>query len=329
MEIITLKSIAEKLGISVSTVSRALKNHPDISALTKNRVNELASFLEYEPNLYAINLRSKNHRVLGLVVSHISGYFYGSFLSAIEEECRKEDYRLMILQSGSDVQVESKNLSICRQNRISGLFACLASSKSTTPDFDKVIAANIPLVFFDKVPDEPHYNKVCVQDEEASAKAGNIIMETGRKNILAIFGEEYLSISKNRSKALDAVISKHPHALLTKAFCSTAEEAQRVIQKCIKNKKIPDAVYCMSDQILQGVMKALQHAAIAIPDTTAVIALSDGYLPKVYTPEVTYIETSGYKLGKLAFKRMMECIAGDVSTNTLFVKSVLVKGKTI
>src|ERR1035437_9963436 len=114
----TLKKISQVLGLSISTVSRALKNHPDISEKTKTKVIDLASTLEYEPNANAINLRTSKSKIFGLIVPYISNFFYDSFISAVEEEIRSHGYSLMILQSGDDPAIEMENLKLCRQNRV-------------------------------------------------------------------------------------------------------------------------------------------------------------------------------------------------------------------
>ena len=102
----TLKKISEILGLSISTISRALKDHPDISDKTKQRVVELATTLDYEPNANAINLRTSNSKLFGLIVPSISNGFYNSFISSVEEECRRNGYSLMILQSGDSPDIE-------------------------------------------------------------------------------------------------------------------------------------------------------------------------------------------------------------------------------
>src|SRR5438132_1127583 len=102
----TLKKISQMLGLSISTVSRALKDHPDISEKTKQRVTELANALDYEPNANAIHLRTSKNNLFGLIVPSVSNFFYDSFIGAVEEECRKNNYSLLILQSGDDAAVE-------------------------------------------------------------------------------------------------------------------------------------------------------------------------------------------------------------------------------
>lgn len=329
MENITLKRIADVLGLSISTVSRALKNHPDISANTKKRVHEISTFLDYEPNINAINLRAKKNRVLGLIVPTISGFFYDFFISAVEEECRANNYTLMILQSGDDPEIENNNLSICRQNRVSGLFVCLAANTVNMSVFDKFIEAGIPLVFFDKVPEAGSYNKICIEDEKAATLAADLLIEKNKKNILALFGKKEMSITRIRLQAFDARVKQHKKLTYDFEHCITSDEAKNITKQYFSKPETPDAVFCMSDEILIGAMKCLQELKIKIPDKVSVIALSGGFLPKLYTPEITYIETSGYKLGKLAFTKMINCLNGSTEPAVLFTKSPLVKGGSV
>lgn len=329
MENITLKRISEVLGLSISTVSRALKNHPDISVATKKRVNELAKFLDYEPNINAINLRAKKNRVLGLIVPTISGFFYDFFISAVEEECRANDYILMILQSGNDPEIEINNLSICRQNRISGLFVCLTTNTTSMTAFDKFKEVDIPLVFFDKVPDGKDYNKVCIADEKAATLAAELLLEKNKKKILSVFGNKSLSITRSRLQAFNKMMALKKDVVNDNEHCSSSVEAKNITKQYFSKKEGPDAVFCMSDEILIGVMKSLNELKIEIPAKTSVIALSDGFLPKLYTPEITYIETSGYKLGKLAFTRMMNCLDGKTEPVEMFTNCPLVKGESL
>ena len=329
MEVITLKRISEVLGLSISTVSRALKDHPDISANTKKRVNELASTLEYEPNINAISLRSKKNNVFGLIVPTISGFFYDSFINAVEQECRDNAYSLMILQSGNDAEIEKNSLRFCRQNRVAGLFVCLSTQTTTLDAFDKFKEADIPLVFFDKVPEGNQYNKVCIADEHAAKLAAELLLRKGKQNILSIFGNENLSITRTRFKAFQKIISLQKEATTFNEYCSSYEEAKKTTKQYFSKKIKPDAVFCMSDEILIGVMKCLNELKINIPEDVSVITLSDGFLPKLYTPEITYIETSGYKLGKLAFTKMMDCLNGNTEAEELFISSPLVKGGSI
>ncbi len=325
----TLKKIAQVLDISISTVSRALKNHPDISQSTKQKVMELAETLEYEPNAVAVNLRSKNTKVLGIMIPFITNNFYDSFIAAVEEEVKQLGYSLMILQSGDDPLVELENLKIYRQNRVSGVFICLAKETTNLEAFHKLKDVDIPVVFFDKVPDDDSYNRVCLADKEAAVMAAEALMKKNKKNILGIFGDTHMSITKRRLKGFKETLAADKKINLVIEYAGKSEEAENIVHSYFQSKKQPDAVFCMSDEILVGVMKTVQKLKIKVPQQTSIITLSDGFFPTLYYPEITYIETSGYRLGKLAYDRMMQCLQGKEEAKEIFVSSRFVDGGSL
>lgn len=318
----TLKKISELLGLSISTVSRALKSHPDISEKTRQRVTELANTMDYEPNANAIQLRTSKSNLFGLIVPSISNFFYHSFISAVEEESRKNGYALMILQSGDDPAIELMNLKLCRQSRISGLFACISNHTGNIDTYLKMKDLDIPVIFFDKVPELNNCNKVCVADEASATMAANTILRKNKKKVLAIFGNKNLSITKKRLSAFTATMEGKIELLVHHA--NSAAEAETITMEHLSQK--PDTIFCMSDEILTGSMKAIQRAALKIPEDISVIAISNGFIPKLYFPETTYVETSGEALGKLAFSSMIACLGGSTFTQELTTVSVLVEG---
>lgn len=325
----TLKKIAQVLDISISTVSRALKNHPDISQVTKQKVMELAEMLEYEPNAVAVNLRSKNTKVLGVMIPFITNNFYDSFIAAVEENVKQSGYSLMILQSGDDPAIEIENLKIYRQNRVSGVFVCLAKETTNLDAFHKMKDADIPVVFFDKVPDDETYNRVCLADKEATVMAAEALMKKNKKNILGIFGDTHLSITKRRLKGFHEALSANKKINLSIEYAGKTGEAENISNSYFQLKKKPDAVFCMSDEILIGVMKTVQKLKLEVPQQTSIISLSDGFFPTLYYPEITYIETSGYRLGKLACERMMQCLQGKEEAKEIYVSSRFVDGGSL
>lgn len=134
----TLKKLSEVLGISISTVSRALKDHPDISAATKKKVKELAIALEYEPNSSAVQLRTRQSNILGILVPTINNYFYDSFISAVEEDARLHGYSVMIMQSRDSADIEATNLQLFRKNMVMGVFAAISTQTESMEAFDKL-----------------------------------------------------------------------------------------------------------------------------------------------------------------------------------------------
>ncbi|WP_316809562.1 LacI family DNA-binding transcriptional regulator [Pedobacter agri] len=327
----TLKKIAERLSVSISTVSRALKDHPDISPETGKKVKELAELLEYDPNPYAVNLRTHSSKEFAIVVPSLSNFFYHSFISAIEEEARNYGYSVIIYRSSNDAKIEQEILKSCRHKRVSGIFIAITSETSDIEPFLKMDVHGIPVIFFDKVPQYESCNKICVGDEHAAALAAEEIIKKDIPNVLGIFGDQNMSITKARLEKFTAVLQKDGQAInLKTVHARSSAEAEQITMSLLPEwigKKF--AVFCMSDEILAGSMKAIQRKGLSAPADLGVIAISDGMIPLLFYPEITYAETSGSKLGKLAFNRMMRCIAGSSFAQTIIDESKLVAGGSI
>lgn len=327
---ITLKDISRNLNISISTVSRALKGHPDISEETREKVMRLASMMEYEPNTYAISLRTNRSNIFGVIVPEISNYFYHSFISALEEESRKIGYSLLILQSGNDPVQEAENIKLCRLNRVAGVFISVAVSSPDISKYQKLEETNVPVIFFDKVPAVDACNKVCLADEEAASLAASHLLQKGKKNILALFGSTSISITPKRKDAFLKTIGSASDIKVRSFHATTSEEARDITYEVLSSHDRPDALFTMSDEILTGSMKAIQQLRIRVPEETGVISISnDDFIPHLYEPEITYIETSGYKLGKLAFQRISDYMAGKKFYREMMLPARLVEGRSL
>lgn len=327
----TLKKIAERLNVSISTVSRALKDHPDISAETKTRINELAELLEYDPNPYAVNLRTHSSKEFAVIVPSLSNFFYHSFISAIEEDARIYGYSVIIYRSSNDPKIEQEILKSCRHKRVSGIFIAITSETKEIEPFLKLDVHGIPVIFFDKVPQYESCNKICVGDEHAAILAAEEILKKGIVNVLAIFGDKNMSITKARFQKFTSILYQEDKKVeLKTVHARSSEEAEQITLALLPGymgKKF--AVFCMSDEILAGSMKAIQRMGLQAPKDLGIIAISDGMIPRLFYPEITYAETSGYNLGKLAFNRMMKCISGSSFAQTIIDESVLVVGGSI
>lgn len=307
----TLKKISDHLHVSISTVSRALKDHPDVSPETKRRVKELAEFLDYEPNAFAVNLRTRHSNLFAVIVPEISNYFYHSFIQAVEEEARKMGYTLMILQSMNDPEIEQQNLRLCRHNKVAGVFVALSSKTKDFEPFQKMERLSIPVVFFDKVPMDDVFNKVCLADEEAGIMAAQQLLAHHPKRILAVMGSKDLSITQRRQKAFETYCRQHqPEIQVQVVFADNMDHAFTLINHALLHKDRPDAIFSMSDEIMCGAIKAINRQNLHMPGDIRLITVSNGFLPLLFSPEIAYVKTSGYDLGKLSFERMREIMDG-------------------
>lgn len=326
----TLKNIAGILQISISTVSRALKDHPDIAQETKRKVRELAELMDYEPNAFAVYLRTNESKVLGLIVPEISNYFYHSFVAAAEQEARKKGYTLMILQSANDPSVEESNLRLCKLNRVAGILVALTSETRDLSTFNRIGSSGIPIVFFDKVPEENNCVKVCLADREIGKLAAKTIFERKRKNVLALFGNPNMSITRKRKQGLiDELKKLTPLINIATITANSTEEAFEATVAALQQKNRPDTLFCMSDEILTGVIMAINKSKLVIPKDIAILAISNGFIPKLCNPPITYIETSGAVLGKKAMHTFFEVLETGNKKKLDVISSKLIEGGSI
>ncbi|MES2004921.1 MAG: LacI family DNA-binding transcriptional regulator [Bacteroidota bacterium] len=326
----TLKKLSETLGLSISTVSRALKDHPDISEKTKQRVKELAIAMEYEPNSFAVQLRTKHNNVLGILIPTINNFFYDSFIAAVEEEARIHGYSVLIMQSRDDLAIEKNNLNLFRKNMVAGLFASISIATDDIAPFFKLNELQAPVIFFDRVPVHETCNKVCFADAATARIAAEIIIDKKKKNVLALFGHPHLSITQKRLESFKETFEQHsPGTGITYAFPEQSQPAKEEVLAALEKENKPDVIFCMGDLILIGVMYAIHEKNLRVPEDIAVISISNGLLPTMYNPKITHVETSGYKLGKSAFEQMLSRLNGNDMVEEVFVESLIVQGGSI
>ena len=151
MKEVTLKQIAENLGISITTVSKALKDYPDVSAKTKARVKEEAANLNYKPNVFAVNLRTKESKTLGLIIPEVVHHFFSSVINGIIEQAEKKGYLVIILQSNENFELEKKQVDLLISKRVDGIMISLASTTAEISHINRIKELEIPLVMFDKI----------------------------------------------------------------------------------------------------------------------------------------------------------------------------------
>ena len=328
---ITLKKISQLLNISISTASRALKDHPDISDSTKQKVKELAEMLEYEPNPFAIQLSTSHSNIFGLIVPEVSNLFYTSFIDAVEVESRKVGYTLIILKTDDNPEIEATHIKYCKKQRVAGLFACITPNASNFDLFQGLNKSNTPVIFFDRVPDNDNCNRVCFADETAATIAAEAILKKNKKKVLAVFAEPNMSITQKRLKAFQKVFQQHKKAPKLNIYHTNHyENTKEIIKQQLQNDDRPDTIFCMTDIILLSAMKAIHELNLSVPGDIAVITISNSnFFPTLYTPEITYVETSGYKLGVLALSAMMTCVKEDAPYQELYVDSYLVEGQSL
>lgn len=307
---ITIKDIAKLLEINPSTVSRALKDHPDISLETRTKVKRIADDLGYVPNLQAISFRNRKSKLIGLILPDMNMFFFPPVISAIEETVRKEGYNLIVLHSNNQLEREQENVRICQRLGVEGLLVSLTSESNSLDHFSEFIGQGVPVILFDRVNNDLDLPTVVIHDEAVAAEAVSHLLSKGRKKICGLFGDPQLSISQLRKdgfcKALTAFGEEIDPNFILHAY--DYNDAFKEVGKLLENNFKPDAFFTMSDTLLVGTMMALQQHKVVIPDEVAIISISHGEMPRFFSPQVTYLQHSGTRVGATAISLLFKLI---------------------
>lgn len=298
----TLKGIADILGVSHTTVSRALKGHPDISEEMKSRIQKIAKEMNYHPNNLAVNLRKSQTSTIGVIIPEISYYFFPSVLKGIEEVAHSMGYNVLIMQSNESLQREMENVNLMLGNRIAGLLISVSGETTAYDHFQSIEQAGIPIVFFDKVLEKQGIFKVDIDGCKSAFNGTTHLIDSGFENIALLAGNPNLSITVDRIKgyklALDAKkINVSESNIL---FANNLTEAEIVTQQVLTRKTPPDAIFSISDENLSGAFQAIKKMGLSIPHDIGLLSFSDGPLTAMMSPTISCIKHSGYKIGTKA-----------------------------
>ena len=306
MKRITIKDLAEMLNISVSTVSRALSNHPDISDAVKVRVKEAAETFNYIPNDFAINFRKKSSKVIGLIIPKMSMFFIPSILEGISAILNKEGYHFFILSSEESIEIEKENLQTCANSRVDGVLISLTSQTHDFLHFKKLDDLEIPIVLFDKSLSEQKYDQIVFNNEKDAEECAKKLVHYQCKNILAIFGDKDLEITEKRKKSFENYLNNYSEINYKSIFCDSAEMVKEKLEIILEYEKF-DGIFAMSDETLAGLNYALKIRGLSAKPYK-IIAISEGIFPKYLNPHYEFIKNDGVKMGMMAASILLEKI---------------------
>jgi len=302
----TIKDLAEMLNISASTVSRALKDHPDISNSVKLRVKEAAETFNYVPNDFAINFRKNSSKVIGLIVPEITMFFVPSIINGISAVLNKEGYHFFILSSNDSYETEKQNIQTCINSRVDGILISLTKETKDCEHLKKLEEMEIPTIIFDKTVSQDIFESVVFDNEKKSESSAKKLIDHGCKNILAIFGDENLEITQSRLSAFENTIKKTSDIHLNIIFCKSADIVKEKLDVLLTDNSF-DGFFAMSDETLIGLHSSLIKRNLN-DSNKKVVAISEGTLPKYLDETYEYQINDGYEMGTFAAKQLMNSI---------------------
>jgi DNA-binding LacI/PurR family transcriptional regulator len=331
---ITIKDIAKELGISPSTVSKALKGHRDISASTKQAVRELAERWNYKPDQVALSLKSGLSKTIGVIVPEIVHYFFSTVISGIEDLAYDSGYHVMFCQSSELYAREVKAVETLLSTRVDGILVSLSKTTGNFDHFRKIQEDGIPLVFFDRICDDIDTDRVVVDDESGAYEAVNHLITIGCKNIIHLSGPPNLQIGENRKNGYLRALREHKMPVNGNNIirCDTREEAALVVPGLLKRTDKPDGFFAVNDETAAAAMKIIIDMGYSIPDDIAVVGFTSGLISDITNPTLTSVEQHGYLIGKEAVRLLIDRLETkhDLPFQTKIIKTELVvKGSTL
>ena len=306
----TLKQIAETLGISITTVSKALKNYPDVSEKTKQSVLDLANNLQYTPNSFAVNLRMKESKTIGLIIPEVVHHFFSSVVNGIIAEAEKNGYLVIILQSNESIDLEKKQVELLINKRVDGIILSLSNESNDDLHLKEIIRREIPLVQFDKIAKLIPSSKVIINDQKAAFEATEHLINKGCKKIAHIRGPVNPQNAIDRflgyKKALEKNNIPFDPKLVYTCNNVTFDEGKEFAAQIIKEHPDVDGIFVITDLVAVGVLAYLNEINIKVPEKIKIIGFSNWFMSQVITPKLSTVDQPSFEMGVQSFKLLLE-----------------------
>ena len=324
---ISLKDLAHELGVSIATVSRALRNSPEIGQEMQMKVKELAKRLNYRPNPFAQSLRKEGPRIIGVVVPNLVTHFYAAVLDGIEDEARRAGYSVISSNSHESCEDEMRAIDNFVNLHVEGIIASVSQNTTDYSHFEKVSKMGIPLVFFGRTCLPDLFSSVTANGDVAAQKATQHLIETGSRRIAFLGGPNHLDMVKRRKHGyLEALrdnripIDRELVVCNRIDFDTVVEATTKLLQ--IENR--PDAILAVNDTVTFAAFTAIKEMGLRIPEDVALIGFTDDQHARYVTPQMSAIEDQSYKMGCVAYDLLQKSISGDPNKYKKIVPQKLV-----
>ena len=310
----SITDLAKTLGLSPSTISRALSNHDDVSEATKVRVRQLADELHYQPNQLAAALRRGRSNTLGVLVPHITGHFFPQVVHGIATEAAKQGFNVMICQSNEDTRQEQKNIDLLMNSQVEGILVSLANSTHNFSHFEAVRQQNIPLVFFDREVEDfqgSNVSSVLFDDYHGAYQAVTHLIEQGCTRIAHFRGPLHLNIHKNRLQGYRDALTAHglPVDDDLIVLCEmTPKGGSQAMRQLLKLARRPDAVFSANDLAAVGAMQLAKAHRLRVPKDIAFIGFSNELFTTLTEPMLSSVDQRCEQMGKTAVQLLQKML---------------------
>jgi len=309
----SLKDLAQELGVSIATVSRALRSSPEIGKEMQERVKELAKRLNYRPNPFAQSLRKEAPRMIGVVVPNLVTHYYAAVLDGIEDEAGKAGYSVISANTHEDTEAEVRAIDNFISLHVEGIIACLSQNTTDYSHFEEISKMGIPLVFFGRTCLPELFSSVTANGDEAAQQATQHLIDTGSRRIAFIGGPNHLDMVRRRKHGyLEALRENRIPIDRNLVICEKIDYqwALEATTRLLKEQH-PDAIVAFNDIITFAAFTAIKEQGLHIPDDVALIGFTDDLHAKYVTPRMSAIEDQSHLMGQTACQLLLKNIGGD------------------
>ena len=307
---VTLKQIAKELDVSISTVSKSLRNSLEIGEETRVKVQAFAKFYHYKPNNIALSLKNRKTKTIGIIIPEIVHHFFSTVINGIEQVANENGYSVIICLSDESFDKEVINVELLANGSIDGFIMSLSKETQLKGDFHHITEAinqGMPVVMFDRVTNEILCDKVIIDDKAAAYEAVQSLIDKGKRKIAIVTTVDYVSVGKLRTDGytkalLDNNIPFDENLIIKIEDIDTCEI---IIGKLLEDKAI-DAVFAVNELFAVTCIKTASKIGLSVPEDFAVIAFTDGIISKYSTPTITTVSQNGIKMGNKAAKMLID-----------------------
>lgn len=310
----SLKDLADKLGVSIATVSRALRNSHEVGEEMTQKVKQLAKELNYRPNPFAQSLRKEAPRVIGVIVPNLVTHYYAAVLDGIEDYASKLGYSVISANSHEDYEREAQALDNFLNMHVEGIIACLAQDTTDYSHFEQLHQMGVPLVFFARCCLEDMFSQVVGNGDVAAQEATQHMIETGSRRVAFIGGPNHLDMVRRRKHGyLEALRENRIPIDRDLVVCDKIDfdVARNATLRLLEGENPPDAILAFNDIITYAAFDAIKSKGLRIPEDVAIIGFTDGDTAAFVTPRLTAIMDQAHVQGTKACQLLMKSINGD------------------
>lgn len=336
---ITLKKIASEFGVSISTVSKALKGSHEISEEVRERIQAYADYYNYKPNNLALQLRNQKTSVIGVIIPEIVHHFFSTVIDGIEQYANKKGYNVMVCVSNESYEKEVLNFNVLTNGSVDGLIVSVARETQENQKFDhfkSLTKDEFPLVLFDRIIDEINCDKVVIDDVGGGYKAANHLIEIGAKRIALITTEDYVTVGSLRKKGYLKAL-KNKGITIDESLIYYIDDSKNLfdqIEKIINVSNPPDAILAVNEIYAANALIIAKEKGLSIPNDIAIIGFTSGLISEFTSPPLTCVEQHGYLMGEQAAELLINRIENTapkvfqkevISTNLKIRKSTFIE----